>query len=71
MESNLVNNAYGYRDSSGQWVDQSDRTGYGFTMTWDGLKTDAENGVVVNLNTAYLDAADETDFTSAINGLWA
>lgn len=25
-------------------------------MTWDGLKTDPENGVVMNLNTAYLDA---------------
>ena len=22
-------------------------------MTWDGLKTDPENGVVMNLNTAY------------------
>ena len=39
-------------------------------MTWDGLKTDPENGVVMNLNTAYLDATGETDFTSAINALW-
>lgn len=28
METNLVNNAYGYRDDAGRWVDQSDRTGY-------------------------------------------
>lgn len=70
METNLVNNAYGYRDDAGRWVDQSERTGYGFTMTWDGLKTDPENGVVMNLNTAYLDATGETDFTSAINALW-
>lgn len=34
METNLVNNAYGYRDDAGRWVDQPDRTGYGFTMTW-------------------------------------
>ena len=70
METNLVNNAYGYRDDAGRWVDQSDRTGYGFTMTWDGLKADPEDGIVVNLNTAYLDAADETDFTSGVNALW-
>lgn len=70
MESNLVNNAYGYRDASGQWVDQSDRTGYGLTMTWNGQKTDPEDGVVVNLNTAYMDAADETDFTAGTNALW-
>jgi hypothetical protein len=30
-------------------------------MTWDGLKTDPENGVVMNLNTAYLDAKGEYD----------
>lgn len=70
MESNLVNNAYGYRDASGQWIDQSDRTGYGFTMTWNGQKTDPEDGVVVNLNTAYMDATDETDFTAGTNALW-
>ncbi|MCY1698733.1 carbohydrate porin [Lelliottia sp. SL45] len=70
MESNLVNNAYGYRDASGQWVDQSDRTGYGFTMTWNGQQTDPQDGVVVNLNTAYMDATDETDFTAGTNALW-
>lgn len=31
LESNLVNNAYGYQDSRGRWVDQSSRTGYSMT----------------------------------------
>ncbi|MDA8478687.1 carbohydrate porin [Citrobacter sp. Awk 4] len=70
MESNVVNNAYGYTNEQGQFVDQSDRTGYGMTMTWNGLKTDADNGVVVNLNTAYLDASNEQDFTAGLNALW-
>lgn len=70
MESNLVNNAYGYRDAAGQWVDQSDRTGYGLTMTWNGQKNDPDDGMVLNLNTAYLDASDETDFSAGFNGLW-
>ena len=70
MEANVVNNAYGYTDSKGNFVDQSDRTGYGMSMTWNGLKTDPENGVVVNLNTAYLDANNEKDFTAGINALW-
>lgn len=38
----MVNNAYGYTDSKGNFVDQSDRTGYGMSMTWNGLKTDPE-----------------------------
>ncbi|MRS17227.1 porin [Enterobacteriaceae bacterium RIT691] len=70
MESNLVHNAYGYYDEHGNFVDQSDRTGYGMTMTWNGLKNDPEDGVVVNLNTAYLDATNETDFSSGVNALW-
>lgn len=70
MESNLVNNAYGYQNLSDRWVDQSSRTGYGMTMSWNTLKTDAEDGAVVNLNTAYLDAADEKDFSIGINALW-
>ncbi len=44
-----VNNAYGYDKQNGGWVDQSNRTGYGMTMSWNTLKTDAENGAVVNL----------------------
>ena len=70
MEANVVNNAYGYTDSKGNFVDQSDRTGYGMSMTWNGLKTDPDNGIVVNLNTAYLDANNEKDFTAGINALW-
>ena len=70
MESNVVNNAYGYHDAKGHWVDQSSRTGYGMTMSWNTLKTDAEDGAVVNVSTAYLDAADEKDFSAGINALW-
>ncbi len=70
MESNVINNAYGYTNSNGKFIDQSDRTGYGLTMTWNGQKTDPENGIVVNLNTAYLDANNEKDFTAAANALW-
>lgn len=70
MEANVVNNAYGYTNSKGEFVDQSDRTGYGLTMTWDNTKNDPENGVIFNLNTAYMDADDEDDFTAATNIWW-
>ncbi|HBW4930392.1 TPA: carbohydrate porin [Klebsiella pneumoniae] len=70
MESNVVNNAYGYHDAKGRWVDQSSRTGYGYTMTWNGQKTDPQDSVVTNLNVAYMDAEDETDFTAGVNSLW-
>ncbi|PXW44801.1 raffinose porin [Klebsiella oxytoca] len=70
MEKNVVKNAYGYYDNRGGWVDQSDRTGYGLTMSWNGQKTDPENGVTTNLNVAYMDASDEKDFTAGINSLW-
>jgi len=69
VETNVVNNAYGYTNSQGEFVDQSDRTGYGLRMAWDGLKTDPENGVVVNLTSAYMDATDEQDFSAGINAL--
>ncbi|MBV7405851.1 carbohydrate porin [Enterobacter sp. ENT03] len=71
MESNVVNNAYGYTDDhTGKFVDQSNRTGYGLTMTWNGLKNDPDNGIVANLNAAYMDADEEQDFTAAANVLW-
>ncbi|WEJ91751.1 MAG: carbohydrate porin [Klebsiella huaxiensis] len=70
MEKNVVKNAYGYYDNRGGWVDQSDRTGYGLTMAWNGQKTDPEDGVTTNLNIAYMDASDEKDFTAGINSLW-
>ncbi len=39
MESNVVNNAYGYYEN-GKWIDPvRDRTGYGFTMTRNGQTT--------------------------------
>lgn len=70
MESNVVNNAYGYQDARGQWVDQSKRNGYGMTLNWNNLADDAENGIVANLSTAYLDAAGEQDFSAGVNVLW-
>ncbi|UHM89142.1 carbohydrate porin [Rahnella victoriana] len=69
METNVVNNAYGYKDGD-EFVDQSKRNGYGMTMTWDGQKADPENGIVANLSTAYMDASDEKDFTVGANALW-
>lgn len=33
-------------------------------------KTDPLDGVVTNLNVAYMDAEDETDFTAGVNSLW-
>ncbi|CAK9886088.1 MAG: hypothetical protein XXXJIFNMEKO3_02512 [Candidatus Erwinia impunctatus] len=70
VESNLVNNAYGYTDSKGTWQDQSRRTGYGMTMSWNTLKDDPVDGVVLNLSSAYMDAVDETNFSAGVNGLW-
>lgn len=70
MEANVVQNAYGYKKAQGNFVDQSDRTGYGLTMTWNGLKSNPDDGVVVNWNTAYMDASSEKDFTTGVNALW-
>jgi hypothetical protein len=70
METNVVNNAYGYKDAQGNTIDQSKRNGYGMTMTWNGQKADPENGIVANLSTAYMDATDEKDFTVGANALW-
>jgi hypothetical protein len=39
------------------------------TMSWNTLKSDPQDGAVVNLSTALLDAADETDFSAGINAL--
>ncbi|EFE96557.1 carbohydrate porin [Serratia odorifera] len=70
MESNVVNNAYGYQNDRGQWVDQSKRNGYGMTLSWNSLAADADNGIVANLSTAYLDASGEQDFSAGANVLW-
>ena len=70
MESNVVNNAYGYTTADGKFVDQSKRNGYGATLTWNGQKSNPEDGVVLNLSTAYMDATDEKDFSAGANALW-
>jgi len=69
-ETNIVNNAYGYKNDQGETIDQSKRNGYGMTMTWNGQKADPDNGIVANLSTAYMDASDEKDFTAGANALW-
>lgn len=70
MESNVVSNAYGYTDSYGKFNDQSKRNGYGATFSWNGQKSNPDNGMVVNLSTAYMDATGEKDFSAGINALW-
>ncbi|ANS44830.1 carbohydrate porin [Serratia inhibens] len=70
MESNVVNNAYGYQDNQGKFVDQSKRNGYGMTLSWNNTAANPDNGVVANLSTAYLDASGEQDLTAGVNVLW-
>jgi len=71
VEKNIVNNAYGYyTKDNDRFVDQSKRTGYGLTGSWNTLKTDPLNGAQVNLSTAYLNAPSEKDFSAGINALW-
>jgi len=70
METNIVSNAYGFRDASGDIQDQSQRTGYGATFTWNSLKEDPTNGIVFNISTAYMNAKDEKDFSAGSNILW-
>ncbi|HGY7536042.1 TPA: carbohydrate porin, partial [Escherichia coli] len=70
MEKNVIKNAYGHYTNDNRWVDRSDRTGYGMTVSWNGQKTAPEDGVITNLNLALMDASDERDFTAGINSLW-
>ncbi|MCW2258050.1 hypothetical protein M2263_004141 [Providencia alcalifaciens] len=71
LESNVINNAYGYKDKkNGQFKDQSKRNGYGLSLSWDNLKQNPINGVALNWSTSYLDATNETDFTTGANVLW-
>lgn len=70
MESNVINNAWGYENAQGETIDQSGRNGYGLTLSWNGQAADPQDGVVANLNTAYLDAQDEQDFSIGVNVLW-
>nr|WP_081298551.1 carbohydrate porin [Gilliamella apicola] len=73
IEHNVVNNAYRYyNDSKGKWLDQSKRTGYGLTMSWnsEGDFSKSSEGILVNTSFAYLDAEQEKDFTAGVNGVW-
>lgn len=71
IESNVIKNAYGYEDkNTGEFKNQSKRNGYGLTLGWNSLKDDPTNGIDVNWSTAYLDASNETDFTTGTNILW-
>lgn len=72
VEHNLINNAYGYNDHNGKWLDQSKRTGYGLTTSWnsEGDFNKSTDGILVNTSVAYLDAEQEKDFTAGINSIW-
>lgn len=70
IESNFVNNVYGYQSQSGCWVDQLNCIGYGLIMSWNILKSDLQDGVVVNLSIVLLDVVDEIDFSVGINVFW-
>lgn len=71
IESNVINNAYGYEDKvTGKFKNQSKRNGYGVTLGWNSLQQDPDNGIALNWNTAYLDANNENDFTTGANILW-
>ncbi|WP_392559929.1 carbohydrate porin [Orbus mooreae] len=72
MESNVIKDAYGYYDSNGKWQDQSKRTGYGLTMSWNSESDwrKAGDGALVNLSVAYMDAEEEKDFTVGTNINW-
>lgn len=70
IDANVISNAYGFNNEDGKFEDQSRRTGYGMTMKWDTLKDDPENGITLNVSTAYLDAKEETDFSAGTNILW-
>lgn len=73
VEHNVVKNAYSYYDhQKNKWLDQSKRTGYGLTLSWnsEGDFKQSANGLLINTNVAYLDAEQETDFTTSISGVW-
>ncbi|WP_432460385.1 carbohydrate porin [Agarivorans sp. QJM3NY_25] len=60
LETNLVSDST--LDANGN--DVSDRTGYGLTAGYN------QDGLVVNLNVARMDALNETDTTYGANALW-
>ncbi|MFH0267369.1 carbohydrate porin [Vibrio rumoiensis] len=60
METNLVKNAI--VDENG--TDISDRLGYGFTTNWE------NDNLSINFNMAYMDAVEESNFSTGINAVW-
>ncbi len=73
VEHNVVSNAYRYYDEvKDKWLDQSKRTGYGLTFSWnsEGDFNQSAQGLLINSSLAYLDAEQEKDFTAGLNGVW-
>ncbi|GKX63120.1 glycoporin [Pragia fontium] len=72
METNIVSNAYGYKDENQRWHDESKRTGYGLSSSWksDNYQSSSAQGTIANINLAYLDAQGETNLTGGANVLW-
>ncbi|MCO6551820.1 MAG: carbohydrate porin [Gilliamella sp.] len=71
-ETNVVKNAYGYYDSDGKFRDQSQRTGYGATFSWNSEGDwDATNkGLKINTSFAYMNAKDENNMTIGTDIIW-
>ncbi|WP_392565625.1 carbohydrate porin [Utexia brackfieldae] len=72
VESNVVKNAYGYYNELGEWQDQSKRTGYGLSLSWNsaGDWSKVNDAVLVNFSSAYMDAEQEKDLTLGTNITW-
>lgn len=71
-ETNVVKNAYGYYDNDEKFRDQSKRTGYGATFSWnsEGDWNASNKGLKINTSFAYLNAKDEKDMTIGTNLVW-
>lgn len=71
-ETNVVKNAYGYYDNDEKFRDQSKRTGYGATFSWnsEGDWKASNKGLKINTSFAYMNAKDEKDMTIGTNLVW-
>lgn len=71
-ETNVVKNAYGYYDNDEKFRDQSSRTGYGATLSWnsEGDWNASNKGLKINTSFAYMNAKDEKDMTIGTNLVW-
>lgn len=71
-ETNVVKNAYGYYDNDEKFRDQSKRTGYGATFSWnsEGDWNASNKGLKINTSFAYMNAKDEKDMTIGTNLVW-